>query len=86
MFKFYYAEFESKESLKEFIDNEFRNLLGRVYVSKSNDKRLIIAVNGTDKELKKYLHDTSNVRNMRRDKYYKSEKYNYIPFNELHLK
>lgn len=86
LFKFYYAEFESKELLKEFIDNEFRNLLGRVYVSKSNDKRLIIAVNGTDTELKKYLHDTSNVRNMRRDKYYKSEKYNYIPFNELHLK
>ena len=55
LFKFYHTEFESKELLKQFIDTEFRNLTGRVYISKSNDKRLILAVNGSDIQLKEYF-------------------------------
>jgi hypothetical protein len=85
LFKFYHTEFESKELLKQFIDTEFRNLTGRVYISKSNDKRLILAVNGSDIDLKKYFSDVFNTTNRIRETFFSSPNFEKIKFEELIL-
>ena len=85
LFKFYNTEFESKELLKHFIDTEFRNLTGRVYISKSNDKRLILAVNGSDIQLKEYFIDKFNTIHRIRETFFSSPNYNRIEFSEFQL-
>lgn len=85
LFKFYHTEFESKELLKQFIDTEFRNLTGRVYISKSNDKRLILAVNGSDIELKEYFTDKSNTTHRTRETFFSSPNFERVNFLELEL-
>jgi len=85
LFKFYHTEFESKELLKQFIDTEFRNLTGRVYISKSNDRRLIIAVNGSDFELKEYFTDRFNTTHRIRETFFTSTNFEKVEFNELLL-
>lgn len=85
LFKFYHTEFESKELLKQFIDTEFRNLTGRVYISKSNDKRLILAVNGSDIELKEYFTDRFNTTHRIRETFFTSTNFEKVEFNELLL-
>lgn len=85
LFKFYYTEFESKELLKQFIDTEFRNLTGRVYISKSNDKRLILAVNGSDIELKEYFTDIYDRGRHLRETYFSSTNFERVDFSELEL-
>ena len=86
MFKFYHTEFENKELLKQFIDKEFRNLTGRVYISKSNDKRLILALNGSDIELKEYFTDKFNTTHRIRETFFLSQNFEKVEFNELILK
>jgi ribonuclease BN (tRNA processing enzyme) len=86
LFKFYHTEFENKELLKQFIDTEFRNLTGRAYVSKSNDKRLILAVNGSDIELKKYFTDNYDKTKHLKETYFSSPNFNKVNFSELNLK
>ncbi|MDD2985534.1 hypothetical protein [Flavobacterium sp.] len=86
LFKFYHTEFESKQLLKQFIDTEFRNLTGRVYISKSNDKRLILAVNGSDIELKEYFNDWYDTSERKRFIFYASRSYGNIIFSEMELK
>lgn len=85
LFKFYNTEFESKELLKQFIDTEFRNLTGRVYISKSNDKRLILAVNGSDIELKEYFKDSYDKGKHLRETYFSSTNFERVDFSELEL-
>lgn len=85
LFKFYHTEFESKELLKQFIDTEFRNLTGRVYISKSNDKRLILAVNGSDIELKEYFTDSYDKGKHLRKTYFSSTNFERVNFSELEL-
>lgn len=85
LFKFYHTEFESKELLKQFIDTEFRNLTGRVYISKSNDKRLILAVNGSDIELKEYFTDIYDKGKHLRETYFSSPNFERVDFSELEL-
>ena len=85
LFKFYHTEFESKELLKQFIDTEFRNLTGRVYISKSNDKRLILAVNGSDIELKEYFTDIYDKGKHLRETYFSSNNFERVDFSELEL-
>lgn len=85
LFKFYHTEFESRELLKHFIDTEFRNLTGRVYISKSNEKRLILAVNGSDTELKKYFTDIYNNEKQLRVIYFSSPNFEKLNFSELVL-
>jgi len=85
LFKFYHTEFESKELLKQFIDTEFRNLTGRVYISKSNDKRLILAVNGSDIELKEYFTDSYDKGKHLRETYFSSPNFERVDFSELEL-
>ena len=85
LFKFYQTEFESKELLKQFIDIEFRNLTGRVYVSKSNDKRLILAVSGNDIELKEYFTDKFNITNRIKETFFSSPNFKKVEFEELEL-
>ena len=85
LFKFYNTEFESKELLKQFIDTEFRNLTGRVYISKSNDKRLILAVNGSDNELKEYFTDIYSKEKHLRETYFSSPNFERVDFLELEL-
>lgn len=85
LFKFYHTEFESKELLKQFIDTEFRNLTGRAYISKSNDKRLILAVNGSDFELKEYFTDWFNTKHRIREAFFLSPNFDKIYFSELEL-
>ena len=85
LFKFYHTEFESKELLKQFIDTEFRNLTGRVYVSKSNDSRLILAVNGSDIELKEYFTDKFNTTHRIRETFFSSKNFDKVEFKELIL-
>lgn len=85
LFKFYHTEFESKELLKQFIDTEFRNLTGRVYISKSNDKRLILAVNGSDIELKEYFTDKFNTIYRIRETFFSSPNFEKVNFSELEL-
>ncbi len=85
LYKFYYTEFESNELLKRFIDIEFRNLIGRVYISKSNDKRLILAVYVSDIELKKYI--TANINNTTKTNnlFFSSSNFYNIIFKELEI-
>lgn len=85
LFKFYYTEFESKELLIKFVDNEFRNLTGRTYISKSNNKRLILAVNGSDTELKKYFTDRTNTTHGIEEPFFSSLNFAKINFTELGL-
>jgi hypothetical protein len=85
LFKFYYTEFESKELLKHFIDTEFRNLTGRVYISKSNKKRLILAINSTDIDLKDYLSDSYIGENKMSEIYFSSNNFEKVHFSELEL-
>ncbi|WP_396148526.1 hypothetical protein [Flavobacterium sp.] len=85
LFKFYHTEFESKELLKQFIDTEFRNLTGRVYISKSNDSRLILAVNGSDIELKEYFTDIYDKGKHLRETYFSSPNFERVNFSELEL-
>ena len=85
LFKFYQTEFESRELLKQFIDTEFRNLTGRVYVSKSNNKRLILAVQTTDIELKKIFFDKFDKERGIRETFYLSPSLYKIHFQELDL-
>jgi len=85
LFKFYNTEFESPELLKEFIDKEFRNLTGRAYISKSNDKRLILAVNGSDIELKEYFTDSYDKEKHLRETYFSSPNFEKVNFSELEL-
>lgn len=85
LFKFYHTEFESKELLKQFIDTEFRNLTGRVYISKSNDKRLILAINGSDIELKEYFTDIYDKGKHLRETYFSSTNFERVDFSELEL-
>ena len=85
MFKFYFTEFESKELLKQFIDIEFRNLTGRVYISKSNDKRLILAVNGSDIELKKHFTEKLNNTITTKEMFFSSLNFDKINFSELEI-
>ncbi|MFN4915372.1 MAG: hypothetical protein ACK5FT_08650 [Sphingomonadales bacterium] len=85
LFKFYHTEFENKELLKQFIDTEFRKLTGRVYISKSNDRRLIIAVNGSDIELKEYFTDSFDKGKHLREIYFSSTNFEKVEFNELIL-
>ena len=82
-FKFYFKEFENENLLKQFIDKEFRNLTGRVYISKSNDKRLILAVNGSDIELKEYFTDSYDKGKGLRETYFSSLNFEKVEFNEL---
>jgi ribonuclease BN (tRNA processing enzyme) len=83
LFKFYYTEFENKELLKQFIDTEFRNLTGRAYISKSNDKRLILAVNGSDIELQKYFKNNYDKEKHLREIYFSSPNFKKINFLEF---
>lgn len=85
LFKFYHTEFESKELLKQFIDVEFRNLTGRIYISKSNDNRLILAVNGSDIELKEYFTDIYDKGKHLRETYFSSTNFERVDFSELEL-
>ncbi len=85
LFKFYYTEFENKELLKQFIDIEFRNLSGRVYISKSNEKRLILALNSSDSELKEYFTDSYDKGKHLRETYFSSPNFEKVEFNELIL-
>jgi hypothetical protein len=85
LFKFYHTEFENKELLKQFIDTEFRKLTGRVYTSKSNDRRLIIAVNASDIELKEYFTDNYDKAKHLRETYFSSPNFEKVEFNELIL-
>lgn len=85
LFKFYHTKFESKELLQQFIDTEFRNLIGRVYISKSNEKRLILAVNSSDVELKSKFTDNFDEINRKRDISFSSSKYGLISFEEIIL-
>jgi hypothetical protein len=85
LFKFYFTEFESKELLKQFIDIEFRNLTGRVYISKSNDKRLILAVNGSDIELKKHFTEKLNNTITTKEMFFSSLNFDKINFSELEI-
>ena len=85
LFKFYYTEFENKELLKQFIDTEFRNLTGRVYISKSSDKRLILAVSVSDKELQKYFTDSYDKGKQLREICFSSTNFEKVEFNELIL-
>jgi hypothetical protein len=86
LFKFYQSEFDSPASLSEFVDKEFRNLTGRTYVSKSNDKRLILAFNSSDKELKQYFNDWYDVKERKRFIFHASRSSDNIIFSELELK
>lgn len=86
LFKFYHTEFESKELLKQFIDTEFRNLTGRVYISKSNDKRLILAVNGSDIELRKKITIEFSFMRRRMEAIFTISDTQKIYFSELEFK
>lgn len=85
LFKFYQSEFENPELLKEFVDTEFRNLTGRVYISKSNDKRLILALNNSDTELKKYFIDRYDRGKHLRETYFSSPNFERVNFTDLEL-
>jgi hypothetical protein len=85
LFKFYYTEFNNNELLKQFIDTEFRNLTGRAYISKSNDKRLILAVNVSDIELNEYFTDSYDKEKHLRETYFSSTNFEKVEFNELIL-
>jgi hypothetical protein len=52
---FLQVEFDSDCLLKEFVDKEFKRLVGRIYVSISNSKRLLLVLDNQDLELKKHF-------------------------------
>jgi hypothetical protein len=83
LFKFYYTEFDSPDSLRDFVDKEFRTLTGRAYVSKSNDKKLILAFNNSDKELKNYFNDWFDKNYNTRFIFFSSPNYDKVNFSEL---
>jgi hypothetical protein len=83
LFKFYFSDFNSTEDLKSFINLEFKNLNGRIYVSKSNEKRLILAVGKSDEELKKLFIDSGFHLN--REIYYSSVNNPKITFQDFEL-
>lgn len=85
LFKFYQSEFDSPGLLKEFVDKEFRSLTGRAYISKSNDKRLILAVNGSDTDLKECFFDSYNEERQLRETYFSSQNFEGVLFYELQL-
>ena len=85
VFKFYHTEFDNKELLKQFIDTEFRKLTGRVYISKSNDNRLILAVNASDIELKEFFTDSYNTKHKIRETFFMCQNLNKIKFEEFQL-
>jgi hypothetical protein len=84
-FKFYQSEFETKDSARTFISKEFRNLTGRIYISKSNEKRLILAVNNSNTILKDYFTDNFNQQNKTREIFFYSPNFGRIDFTELEL-
>lgn len=84
-FKFYYNEFESELKLKQFVDKEFRIITGRTYISKSNNKRLILASNSSDIELQKYFTDNYDTINRVRETFYLSPNFEKVIFSELEL-
>lgn len=71
--------------LKEFVDKEFRNLTGRTYISKSKDIRLILAVNGSDIELKEYFTDSYDKGKHLRETYFSSPNFGKVNFSELEI-
>lgn len=85
LFKFYQSEFDSSELLKKFVDKEFRNLTGRTYITKSNDKSLILAVNGSDIKLKEYFTDSYNKDKNLRETYFSSPNFDKVEFKVLRL-
>jgi hypothetical protein len=85
LFKFYYTEFESVEILKQFIDREFKYLTGRVYISKSNEKRLLLAVCNSDNELAEYFVDKFEIKNRIREIYFSSPNFERVNFLDLEL-
>lgn len=84
-FKFYQSEFETIDSARAFIYKEFRNLTGRIYISKSNEQRLILAVNNSDTILKDYFTDNFNQENKTREVFFLSPNFERIDFTELEL-
>ncbi|MAM29451.1 MAG: hypothetical protein CMC13_10565 [Flavobacteriaceae bacterium] len=84
-FKFYQSEFDSSELLKKFVDKQFRYLTGRTYITKSNDKRLILAVNGSDIELKEFFTDSYDKGKHLRETYFSSTDFEKVEFKELIL-
>jgi hypothetical protein len=86
LFKFFYTEFESEELLKQFVDNEFRHLIGKIYKSKSNDKRLILAVNKSDDELQQYFYDYYDKKCNIQQSFFNSPSYGLVSFTALKLK
>jgi hypothetical protein len=85
LYKLYFSDFDSKVSLKTFIDNEFRNLNGRIYVSQSNETRLILAVSKSDKELNNLFTDSIFSYGIIRQIYYSSSNFPKIIFNDFKL-
>lgn len=85
LFKFYYTEFDSPSSLRDFVDKEFRTLTGRVYVSKSNNRKLILALNNSDTELKNYFNDWYDKNYGARFIFFSSPNYEKVNFSELVL-
>ena len=85
LFKFYHTEFGSKELLKQFIDTEFRNLTGRVYISKSNDRRLILVVSGFDDDLRQSFTDNYDEEQQIRETYFSSPNFDRVNFSKLEL-
>lgn len=85
LFKFYYTEFDSPGSLRDFVDKEFRTLTGRAYVSKSNDRKLILALNNSDRELKNYFNDWYDKNYGARFIFFSSPNYEKVNFSELVL-
>lgn len=85
LFKFYYTEFESSGSLKDFVDKEFRILTGRAYVSKSNSCKLILAINNSDREIKTYFNDWFDKNYQTRFIFFSSQNYDRVNFSELEL-
>lgn len=42
-YNFYYKSFDNKDELKSFVDQNFRELVGKIYCTEDNSKRLIYA-------------------------------------------
>jgi hypothetical protein len=83
LFKFYYSEFDSSSSLRDFVNKEFRALTGRAYVSKSNDRKLILALNNSDAELKNYFNDWYDKNYGTRFTFFSSPNSEKVNFSEL---
>jgi hypothetical protein len=83
LFKFYYSDFDSSSSLRDFVNKEFRALTGRAYVSKSNDRKLILALNNSDAELKNYFNDWYDKNYGTRFTFFSSPNSEKVNFSEL---